>query len=167
MQKREKILVAVTLISALIFVVNQFFFSAAEEAKPQPVKTATAAPKRVQPVKIENISNAELKRRLRSGQPLVHYDTWGKDPFEGGLVLSHGDSSADSSSTKLSGIVWQGNEAFAIIGDHILRQGEQTSTLKVVKIYHDKVIARRGKELLTLHLGRDRFDGQNIPHGNN
>ncbi|KAA3656835.1 MAG: hypothetical protein DWQ10_14515, partial [Calditrichaeota bacterium] len=70
------------------------------------------------------------------------------------------DSSADSNSTKLSGIVWRGNEALAIIGDKILRQGEETSVLQIVKIYKDKVIARRGKDLLTLHLGQDNNEQQ-------
>ncbi|KAA3618024.1 MAG: hypothetical protein DWQ05_08230 [Calditrichaeota bacterium] len=160
MQKREKILAAITLSAALIFIVNQFFLSGDAESAPQRVKKTAAVQKTPQPVNGEKLSTIELQERLQNWQPLVQYETWGADPFEGGIAFASLDSSADSSSTMLSGIVWRDGEALAIIGDQILRQGEKTNTLKVIKIYSDKVIARRGKDLLTLHLGQDNRNEQ-------
>lgn len=152
----------VTLSAALVFIINQFWLSGDDKAKPVPVKKTAIAKPSPQPVKGKKISNAELQNRLQNWQPVVAYDSWGKDPFEGGMVFTHSDSSADSNATKLSGIVWRGNEALAIIGDKILRQGEETNSLHVVKIYKDKVIARRGNDLLTLHLGQDNNEQHTV-----
>lgn len=159
MQKREKIMLGVTLSAALIFVVNQFFLS---EPPKQPAKKNKAVPvSRTQPVSGEKISNEELQKRLQNWKPVVEYDSWGQDPFKGSERLAIMDTSSDSTNTHLSGIVWSENSALAIIGDRIVRQGDSVDDVQILRIYEDRVLARRGNNLIKLQLGQDIGNGKN------
>ncbi len=154
MQKREKILAAITLVSAMLFVFNQFV--CAKKPEPAVNKSSRRAPAVRPVVKGEQISDAELRKRLKEWKPVVSYETWGRDPFEGALKFEAEDSTADSTATlSLTGIVWKNKTPLALIGDWILGVGDKQGGVEVLKIFPDRVIARRGTEMLTLYLHQD------------
>lgn len=154
MQKREKVLSIIAVVSAIFFVVNQFVCA---EKTPPAKKASAAAPKvTAKPaskpqIRGEIISNAELEKRLQNWQPLVTYETWGRNPFRGAIEF-YADSLRDTVDLRLKGIAWKGRQALVLIGDRIMRPGERDGDLELLKVYHDRVIARRKGELLTLYL---------------
>lgn len=150
MQKREKILAVITVLSGVFFIVNQFLCTA-KPAKPQKPAAVKSVPPKRPVIRGEVISNEELEKRLQNWQPLVTYETWGSNPFIGGMKLTP-DSLADSSALVLKGIAWKGRKAFALIGDWILQVGERRGDFEVVQIHEDRVLIRKNGELVTLQL---------------
>ncbi len=166
MQKREKILAVITLVSAVFFIFNQFV--CAQKSDPassrQRPKRSQPAPSGQMAIRGEQISDAELRRRLKNWQPVVTYNTWGRDPFEGALKFEEADSMADSTATlSLNGIVWKNDTPLALIGDLILGVGDKSGGIEVLKILPDRVIARQGTEVLTLHLHQDEKNDGTTP----
>ncbi len=157
MQKREKILSVIALASAAFFIVNQFVCA---KKKQQPVATPKVTAKKIQQpkrpavIKGEKISNEELIRRLQNWQPLVTYETWGRDPFANAVKFEP-DSLQDSLALKLTGIVWKGKQAWALIGDRILQPGQRDANFELLRIMSDRVIGRRNGELVTLYLDKN------------
>lgn len=170
MQKREKILAGIAILSALFFVVNQFVCAkrAPEPSNLRQKRVFSQPGQASQPagrmqIAGEQISNKALQKRLQNWQPLVTYDSWGSDPFAGGLKIE-ADSTADSLSLRLSGIVWKGNQALALIGNQIMRPGERYEDFELLQIYRDRIVGRQKGEMITLYLEQDRKYDQQSPH---
>ena len=159
MQKREKILAVITVLSGAFFIINQFLCTSQTPNPKQPSPARATIPKRPV-IRGEVISNEELEKRLQNWQPLVTYETWGHNPFAGGLTFQP-DTLADSLAPVLKGIAWKGRQAYALIGDQILQAGERYKDLEIVQIYRDRVLVRKHGELLTLHLDADETRDQN------
>ncbi|MFQ5628374.1 MAG: hypothetical protein ACE5I1_06415 [bacterium] len=160
MQKREKVLSAITLAAGAFFIVNQFI-CAGEKAAVSFDSTAEPAvvQNKIQADNVvagEKVSNDELKNRLQNWQPLVTYENWGRNPFEGAQKLEQADSNADSSSFKLSGIVEKGFEKIALIDDYIVQKGDHTDEFEVMQVFADHVVVRYDGRLITLFLDQKK-----------
>lgn len=170
MQTREKVLGVITIASGAFFVITQFVCSGEKAAPPgklaaAPKPAAAAGPAKTvaSPVKGEKISDTALRERLQNWQPLVTYDTWGGNPFEG-AVVPEADSSADSLGLRLSGIVRKGDSALALVGGQIMRPGDRAGPFELLKIFNDRVVGRQNGEMITLYLERDKKYEITSPH---
>lgn len=160
MQKREKVLGACVLAAGAFFVFNQFICAEEQAAElSNPTIEPTVAQDEIQPDPIisgDRLTNSELKKRLQNWQPLVTYQTWGRNPFEGALKLEKTDSSADSLTFKLFGIVEKGADKIALIDDYIVQSGDRTGDFEVVQVRADHVIVRYGGKLVKLFLDKEK-----------
>ena len=165
MQKREKILTIIAVSCAIFFVINQFVCSEkqppAKAKRPAPKITAKPAKRPV--IRGEVISNEELEKRLQNWQPLVTYETWGRNPFAGAIEF-YADSLRDTLDLRLKGIAWKGKNAWVLIGDRIMRPGERNGDFELLQVYSDRVIARRKGELLTLYLEPEENHNEDKTH---
>ncbi len=158
MQKREKVLSAIAVSSAVFFVINQFV--CAEKPQP-PARPAPAVARKKLPAAVRTtITNAELEKRLKNWEPLVTYDTWGRNPFTNAIEF-YADSLADTLQLRLKGIAWRNGEPLVLIGDKIMRPGDRDGDFQLLKVYHDRVIAQKNGEILTLFLDPKSTDQRN------
>ncbi len=152
LKKREKMLAAATGSLALIFLLNYFVCG---EKKP------SKSTRRVQPA-VESavvglakslVSAQPVRSRLERTGPLPSDISWGRDPFAETFRLARSDSSAEKvEDFTLRGIIWKGNQAHVLIGDQILREGEESGDLKVLDIQRNKVVCRKADRIITLTL---------------
>ncbi len=166
LQKREKILVIGTGLSAVIFVFNQFVCSSRTSSSAE--NSITAPQAAVAANKIERPAAAKIDQGLLKERRLrwrtVMFKRWGRDPFAASPSIlemiesdaaGEADSSAASDSTRpvtLNGLLWGLGKPVALIGDAILAEGERQGDLQVLKIGPDYVICRKGGKLLRLEL---------------
>ena len=156
LKKREKILAMAAGGFLVAFLATQFF-----SGKPEPpAKNVATAPSTKEKGKPGTAQEAAPKagaeaRPAESGTP-VKFANWGRDPFALAFRLQEQDTTGIAASDfTLRGIIWSGNEARALIGDEILKNGESTGDLTVVSIGKDRVKCRKGRELVTLVLNED------------
>ena len=88
------------------------------------------------------------------------FDTWGRDPFtpvstprRGSVSSSASVSTQKSDTTQLAlkGIVWKEGKAFALIGEHVIGEGDEEQGIKVEKIEGMEVLCRQGTRMFTLY----------------
>ena len=104
---------------------------------------------------VERAAIASKMRKTRKIQQ-INLKGWGADPFLEAARISDMDSSwVDSTDFVLRGIIWKGNQAHALIGDVILKEGERDGDLKVLNINKNSVVCRKGSRIVTLALRND------------
>ena len=74
------------------------------------------------------------------------YPAWGRNPF----VL---EAASNTRKIILNGILWDDQNPQALIGDHIVKEGDTIGSSIVVDIHPDSVILNNGIEYLELKLG--------------
>ncbi len=95
--------------------------------------------------------------RKRNRGPQIKFTSWGLDPFAEAYRLVKVDTTPnDSTDFVLKGVIWKGNEAYVLIGDDILKEGEQKGDLKILEIEKDRVVCMKGKHVVTLTLSDDQ-----------
>ena len=151
LQKRERILITVAGTCLLSFLLNQLVCSGRADdpdvRKSQTVNEALAAESAPQPTTTSPVT------ARRPDVDRVVPDSWGRDPFALAYRLAPPDTTGvDSTVLELKGIIWRGNEAMALIGDAILREGQRAGALKVLDIDRNRVLCKHGKKLITLVL---------------
>lgn len=158
LQKRERILLGMVGATAIFFVVDRFVCGEKTPQTPEIVKK-TVAEKTIP--KPPDTKKAKIRNRIgsfrdrKSGQ-LIKYSSWGRDPFAEAIRLSQSDSTkSDSSNFVLRGVIWKAGEAHVLIGDDILKSGEQKGDLKILDIGKDRVICKKGGKIVTLVLEDD------------
>lgn len=153
LKKREKILLGVTGTFVLVFVLNQFVCSSNPEPQvadktPPEVDAEEAAPPAKPMAKTET-----LRKRHRRGEPPMQFTEWERDPFAEAYRLAQFDSTGnDSGDFVLRGVIRKGNESYVLIGDAILKEGERQGDLQIVSIDRERVVCRKGNNLVTLVL---------------
>ncbi|MFQ5604857.1 MAG: hypothetical protein ACE5HS_16425 [bacterium] len=155
LKKSEKRLIALTVLSVVCFVFNQFVCQKADRPEKKRLqKTATVATAPSKPPLPQK--PVQIQKATKKIKKLVKYMNWGRDPFAQTFRLSQLDTSRmDSTDFVLKGIIWQGKQAYVLIGDVILKSGEQKGDLKVLDIEHDRVICKKGRKVVTLLLNND------------
>ena len=139
----------------LIFLLNTFVCGDKEEPAQQStvVKAMDAEPGNV----VQKILSSGRKQRP-VGRKIqnITFKGWGKDPFlEAERITAMDSSWVDSSEFVLRGIIWKGNQAHALIGDMILKEGDRSGDLKVLSIKKNTVVCRKGSRIVTLALRKD------------
>ncbi len=155
LKKREKFLVAVTGASLLVFLVSQFVCTGEKGARKRPPVATRAAGRVPAPAQVAEPSSAGSDSTFFRRTPL-RLASWKRDPFAEAYRLATPDTTRrDTTGLTLKGIIWQGGEALALIGDAILREGQRSGDLRVLDIAGDHVLCKRGKKVVTLSLGKD------------
>jgi len=152
-KKREKMLMIMTGGIVVIFLMNMLVCGD---------KTQKVVQQSVQKIVGGNLDDSDeksLKARLRRNSRRIQqidFKGWGKDPFTEAARITEMDSSwVDSTDFVLRGIIWKGNQAHALIGDTILKEGERSGDLKVLNITKHSVVCRKGSRIVTLELRKD------------
>lgn len=165
LQKREKMLAIAAGAALLIFLANQFLFS--DKAAPKKAaKSQAAQNKAVKSKKNPAVEQAAViatqsvqsaaARPAPERKPNVVFSSWGRDPFAGlGRLVQVDTTALQQMDMSLRGIMWHGDEASVLIGDYILKRGEKVGPYTVVDIKRDRVICRKGSEVITLFLDED------------
>jgi hypothetical protein len=154
LQKREKILLAAVGLTAVFFVFDQFVCG---EKAQRPEITKKSVKETTKPANSDAIK-AKVKSQVGHSQKKgcalpVEYTSWRRDPFAEAIRLARSDSTKrDSSNFVLKGLIWKGEEAYVLIGDDILKSGEQKGDLKILDIDRNRVICRKGGKIVTLVL---------------
>jgi Tfp pilus assembly protein PilP len=74
---------------------------------------------------------------------------WGKDPFSPTKTSMESLSVHD---IQLNGVVYNSNEAYALIDGFMVKKGDMIGDFRVVSIKKDHVVFRKLDEVKTLHL---------------
>jgi len=140
----------------IFYLVNQFLCGKSDpQAQSAPQQVAAAAQPAPQPAKDEKSTTAPRKR----GSPQrSDFSAWSRDPFAESFRLAQGDTTeSDSSDFVLRGLIWKGNQAHVLIGDDILKEGDQIGDLKILDIDKNRVVCKKRGKIVTLIL-RDDHD---------
>ena len=152
-KKREKTLMIMTGGIVVIFLMNMFVCG--EETKNAVQQTV----QKVVGIGPDDTEKALLVARMRNSSrriQQINFKDWGKDPFFEAARITEMDSSwVDSTDFVLRGIIWKGNQAHALIGDVILKEGDRNGDLKVLNINKNSVVCRKGSRIVTLALRKD------------
>jgi hypothetical protein len=157
LKKREKVLMSAATSVLVYFLVNQFVCGKSEpeeeaNAQQQPVIAASAADVPTTPA-------AEPKAaapKRRSATERIKFASWMRDPFALTYRLAPADTvEADSSDFVMRGVIWKGNQAHVLIGDNVLREGDQVGDLKVLDIDKNRVVVKKKGKIVTLILRDD------------
>jgi len=153
LKNREKILLGGTGFVLIIFLVNQFVCGkpkgASEEIPAKTKNQATSAG--AQSAADSTKKDSAVRKRVRG--PRVEFAVWGRDPFAETYRLAVLDSSgADSSDFVLRGVIRKGNDALVLIGDEILREGDERGDLKILDIEKNRVVCKKRGKIITLVL---------------
>ncbi|MFQ5651523.1 MAG: hypothetical protein ACE5IY_16430 [bacterium] len=154
LKKREKVLVTVTGAVLVLFLANQFDFTGKQEAV-APGATKATPPGKVSPELRAESAPEGGERRPAQKRAGAKWGAWGRDPFAQAHRLGRAaltPPGTNTSTLELRGIIWNGNDASALIGDRILRKGERMGALTVLDILPDRVVCKRGSEVITLTL---------------
>ena len=139
----------------LIFLLNTFVCGDKKAPAEQQVvakAVASEAGNAVQRILSSGRKQRAVGRKIQS----IAFKGWGKDPFLEAERLTAMDSSwVDSSEFVLRGIIWKGNQAHALIGDMILKEGDRSGDLKVLSIKKNTVVCRKGSRTVTLALRKN------------
>ncbi len=166
LQKREKIMVSLAIGSLLFFVVHQFVCAGPKNESPQVTQKTVqqGSPKgkagAKKPVKATAAKKALAQKRVAPLRTFkrkpVNVKSWERDPFAEAYRITLADTSRrDSSDFVLRGIIRRGSQAFALIGNEILREGQVLGDLKVLDIDDDRVLCKKGNKVVTLLLRND------------
>ncbi len=157
MQKREKILLAITGVAALVFLFNYFVCGKQKAPTPQIAnKVVTEITGPGQPVAAGVKSSNQVKESDLSNR--INLNTWGRDPFAETYRLTYYDvTKNDSSNYVLRGIIRKGDEAHVLIGDEIFKSGEKIGDLKVLDIEDDRVVCKIRGRVVTLLLNENEI----------
>ena len=166
LQKREKILAVGAGAALLIFLANQFLFNEdsikpESNAKSKVTRGQTAQKSTTNPSagKAE-IAGAPSQQNVAPAIPVrkpnIVFSSWGRDPFaEAGRLAPVDTTAMQQMDLTLRGIIWRGDQASVLIGDYILKRGEKAGPYTVTEIKRDRVICRKGSEVITLLLEED------------
>lgn len=80
------------------------------------------------------------------------YETWGRDPFASRYREGVSDIGIHDSDLSLSAISWKGTEAFVLINDSILEEGDRVDGAEVVKIFTDSVVLLKNGRQIVLNM---------------
>ena len=166
MNRRAKILLAVTILAAVILVFDQMSGRKAPRSSPKapdapavasvpgpnPPPTPSAVP--AAPAAVPTAAAPRLAPPPPPDQP------WGKrDPFEiEAKRLPRGPKGADQfSGYKLTGIVWGSHGYQALINDRVVRVGDQVDGARIVRITKTGVEVEKNGEARFLPLVEKEF----------
>ncbi len=157
LKKREKILMGVAAVTAVFFVIDRFVCQRSQEAVPQqfserpPAQQIVKTPGKVVPVTKKKVVRKKIKRKKTT--PTITYVTWGRDPFASAIRLEQLDhSQKDSTGLVLKGVIRKNGQAYVLIDDAILKEGEHKGDLQILSIKKDRVVCRKGAQVITLVL---------------
>ena len=155
LKKKEKRLVAIAGGAVIFFVLNQFVCGESEKPKVETAKKVEA-----KSVVVERTPSKVVKRskprRVRKTNNQIRFTSWGRDPFWEAFRLAEVESvNTDSSNFVLRGVIWKGDEAHVLIGDAVLKEGERSGDLKILKIDKNRVVCKKGSKVITLVLQND------------
>jgi len=109
----------------------------------------------VEPTPSKVVKRSKPRRVKKTNNP-VRFTSWGRDPFWEAFRLAEVESvRSDSSNFVLRGVIWKGDEAHVLIGDAVLKEGERSGDLKILKIDKNRVVCQKGSKVITLVLQND------------
>lgn len=151
MKKREKMLMGVAAAVLVYFLVNQFLCGnppetvQAVDAK-TPETAVSSAPAQTPPAKKAPVSRKKMVRDR------LQFASWGRDPFADTYRLAPPDSQSAASDFVLRGVISKGSQAHVLIGDEILKEGDQVGDLKILDIDKNRVVCKKKGKIITLIL---------------
>ncbi len=155
LKKKEKRLVAIAGSFVIIFVLNTFVCGKSEKPKVETAKKVEAKSVVVEPTPSKVVKRSKPRRVKKTNNP-VRFTSWGRDPFWEAFRLAEVESvNTDSSNFVLRGVIWKGDEAHVLIGDAVLKEGERSGDLKILKIDKNRVVCQKGSKVITLVLQND------------
>ena len=154
LKKSEKRLVVLAGSIVFTFVLNQYVCGKSEEHQVETTKKVEAKSR------IPEQTSPEVKKNQRSRVKKtvnqMQFTSWGRDPFWEAFRLAEIDTAnADSSNFVLRGVIWKGGEAYVLIGDAVLKEGERSGDLKILDIEKNRVVCKKGRKIITLVLQND------------
>ncbi len=155
LKKKEKRLVAIAGSFVIIYVLNTFVCGESEKPKVETAKKVEAKRAVVERTPSKVVKRSKPRRVKKTNNP-VQFTSWGRDPFWEAFRLAEVESvNPDSSSFVLRGVIWKGDEAHVLIGDAVLKEGERSGDLKILKIEKNRVVCKKGSKVITLVLQND------------
>ena len=155
LKKKEKRLVAIAGSFVIIFVLNTFVCGESEKPKVETAKKVEAKSVVVERTP-SNVVKRSKPRRVKKTNNQMQFTSWGRDPFWEAFRLAEVDAAnADSSNFVLRGVIWKGGEAYVLIGDAVLKEGERSGDLKILDIDKNRVVCKKGRKIITLVLNND------------
>ena len=144
MKRKETIEITVIVIFVIVLLINVPNIFKKDKVVPKAkTKVSIPASGKTQETKIRSVSPEEIFKRLGNKAKSLK---WTRDPFV------HSSNSVVTRNLKLVGIVWDGEESRALIGDAIIRIGDKIGGNTVVDIKKERVILNDGAELFELKL---------------
>lgn len=160
LQKREKVMVVLAGTAALCFGIN--FFVCGKEKTPESKvarkQNVQEAPVSSQPADTKGAPAKRSERKPRTRKPKTKFVAWARNPFAETWRLNEAEVGQDSSALVLRGVIRQGNQAYVLIGDQILKEGEEFGDLKVISIKPNYVVCRKGEKIIRLVIGDEKVD---------
>ncbi|MFQ5637800.1 MAG: hypothetical protein ACE5IR_07360 [bacterium] len=157
LKKSEKMLTSLAGLAVIFMVLNKTVCSGekhldvpkTQQTQPVPIPSQTSDNKKLD-------SKPPRIRKQRIPSQRVEFQTWGRDPFAEAFRLAKFDTSGrDSSRFVLKGVIRRGKDAYVLIGDEILKEGEQRGDLVVMDIGENRVVCKKRGRLVTLILNRE------------
>ena len=147
--------------AALCFGINYFVCGKAKAPESQ-----VARQQNVQDVPVSSQSadtkSTQAKRpesKPRTRKPKTQFVSWVRNPFAETWRLTEADVGPDDSKALvLRGVIRKGNQAYVLIGDQILKEGEEFGDLKVLAIKPNYVVCRKGKKIVRLVIGDEQVN---------
>lgn len=145
LKKSEKRLLGILGIAVIIFLLDQFVFSAGKKGQTVvQAKTSKAKPK---VTAVRSFSERGAK----------HFESWGRDPFaintaaSGSTPTYELNPESRPKPPELKGMFWKDGKSHVIINDVILGEGEEQAGLKIHSIKGTEVLCSQGSRMYTLH----------------
>lgn len=143
---------------AAFFVVDRLVCGKKARQAPEATKKPVAQTAKPLPTDTKQTRSRDqvISSRKRDAGRSIEYTTWGRDPFAEAIRLAQSDSTeSDSSTFVLRGVIRKGDEAYVLIGDDILKSGEQKGDLKILDIDKNRVVCKKRGKIVTLVLEED------------
>jgi hypothetical protein len=154
LKKNEKRLLLILGIAVLVFLFDRLVLSR-KGAKPAP-EARQQITGIVPAASAENLRSPALTGPGNGNKP---YETWGHDPFidsraSGGSkssVAGAAKTSASKPLPELRGLLWKDGQAYVMLNDEIIKEGEEKQGLRIDKVEGKVVYGRRGNRSFTLY----------------
>ena len=158
LQKRERIMVGLASTAALCFGINYFVCSKAKAPESQVAQQQNVedVPVSSQPADTKSTQAKRPASKPRTRKPKTQFVSWVRNPFAETWRLNEAVVSQDSSALVLRGVIRKGNQAYVLIGDQILKEGEEFGDLKVIAIKPNYVVCRKGRKIIRLVIGDEQ-----------
>ena len=161
LQKREKIMVGLAGAAAVSFAFNYFVCGEAKAPEPLDARKQNVqdVPVISQPADAKSTQAKRPESKPRTRKPKTEFVSWVRNPFAETWRLSEADvAPEESKALVLRGVIRKGNQAYVLIGDQILKEGEEFGDLKVVAIKQNYVVCRKGKKIVRLVIGDEKVN---------
>ena len=156
LKKSEKRLLIILGLALVAFMVDRLVLGKSDDKtlaqSEQPVRTVAPMPSAMAAGSTVQIASLAGKKQ---------FETWSRDPFNDSPAAyttgvrkragGSGKSGKPKKQPELKGLFWKAGDAYVMVNDDILKEGEEKEGLKIERVEGKAVFCRKGNRSFTLY----------------